>query len=688
MWKSEKTFRKSDQSAYSIVPSRMSSRLSMSTRRSLDHESAKSINEMTYRRLSFEDDLFTARVYKRNYRNPVILQLFQSRRRTAFGETNSLKSKHEEENQGIVHPGNSNKARPFLEPTLRSRHLSPSEEPYTVSSGDENDRDVRMRLPIITITYLPDYSEVSPDDFRDDEQHPNYHDALPPDIHQQHPAEVVSTMQMRRVETGIDSEKIRIQTPRYKLELQRAKTFLPVHVATSEDDLQIHSRMILRNDRSCLNVPTSDAFKWRNLLGTAPGTITDSRSYMPGPPKSWPETDASVCRCVGKIASSHHSSKDFESACEKGDHHKVKNFLELGQDMHAQSRSGGFQALHIAVSEGHSKIVQLLLDHGASTESWNDMNVGTPLHAAILCDELPIVEQLLGNNVCISAKDKLGRQPIHLASAYGSLEIWHLLTARGATLDCSDNQGYQPLHCAAETSDRPEIIKFLVHKGADVLAQVTLEPGDRPIDLAFRQGHAGNIRILLALEAQNRGSDRQFILDHTDITFDDMMNFEKHRLHRLPKSGSRSQWIDILTDLSSSLCTPQNAECLKSQFRSVSQEYSRIEYLNASVTIPRYINALFHSATDLNVTNKDGCSILALAARQRFYNFSVLLINLGARLLFDRDGCFLCIHVYRGVNSKLRCDLIKRGPYKGDGFQLQEADRVCHDFLNLRLSSP
>lgn len=62
---SETQFMKSDESAFSIVPSR----LSMSTGRTSIRDSISSYSNMVYRRLSFEDDLFTARVYKRNYRN-------------------------------------------------------------------------------------------------------------------------------------------------------------------------------------------------------------------------------------------------------------------------------------------------------------------------------------------------------------------------------------------------------------------------------------------------------------------------------------------------------------------------------------------------------------------------------------------------------------------------------------------
>lgn len=56
---------KSDESAFSIVPSELSSRLSLSTNESGDHDSLRSYESIVYHRLSFEDELFTARVYKR-----------------------------------------------------------------------------------------------------------------------------------------------------------------------------------------------------------------------------------------------------------------------------------------------------------------------------------------------------------------------------------------------------------------------------------------------------------------------------------------------------------------------------------------------------------------------------------------------------------------------------------------------
>ena len=81
-----KQFQKSDESAYSIVPSRMSSRRSTSTKQTCDGDNLNNDDNMSYRQLSFENDLFTAKVYKRSYRTPLIQHLV---RRKIQGESNT-----------------------------------------------------------------------------------------------------------------------------------------------------------------------------------------------------------------------------------------------------------------------------------------------------------------------------------------------------------------------------------------------------------------------------------------------------------------------------------------------------------------------------------------------------------------------------------------------------------------------
>ena len=65
----------SDESAYSTVPSRMS--MSIYTGRTTDSGASKNGDDLVYKPLTFENELFTARVYKRNYRTPILRRLFK-----------------------------------------------------------------------------------------------------------------------------------------------------------------------------------------------------------------------------------------------------------------------------------------------------------------------------------------------------------------------------------------------------------------------------------------------------------------------------------------------------------------------------------------------------------------------------------------------------------------------------------
>ena len=89
----EPMLRKSDESACSIVPSRMSSRASRSYYRSSTGGTSIASAEMAYRRLSFEDDLFTAKAYKRNYRNQLINHLFDAKQSRPL-KLNSFPASH------------------------------------------------------------------------------------------------------------------------------------------------------------------------------------------------------------------------------------------------------------------------------------------------------------------------------------------------------------------------------------------------------------------------------------------------------------------------------------------------------------------------------------------------------------------------------------------------------------------
>ena len=75
---SERQFRISDESAYSIVPSDIST--SIYTGRTNDSGVAKVEEDLVYKPLTFENELFTSRVYKRNYATPAFRRLFKEQK--------------------------------------------------------------------------------------------------------------------------------------------------------------------------------------------------------------------------------------------------------------------------------------------------------------------------------------------------------------------------------------------------------------------------------------------------------------------------------------------------------------------------------------------------------------------------------------------------------------------------------
>ena len=69
---SNHVFQDSDESAYSIVPSRRSSSI-----QSFNARDSMEFTDLVYQRLSFEEDLFAGRVYKRRYGDPLIHSVFR-----------------------------------------------------------------------------------------------------------------------------------------------------------------------------------------------------------------------------------------------------------------------------------------------------------------------------------------------------------------------------------------------------------------------------------------------------------------------------------------------------------------------------------------------------------------------------------------------------------------------------------
>jgi uncharacterized protein len=116
------------------------------------------------------------------------------------------------------------------------------------------------------------------------------------------------------------------------------------------------------------------------------------------------------------------------------------------------SRSGdGFTALHFACFFGQPRVVQWLIERGASVNAVaaNPTQV-MPLHSAASARNLEAARLLLEHGALVNARQQAGWVPIHAAAQNGDPAMVELLLERGADRMLANDQGKTPAMVARE----------------------------------------------------------------------------------------------------------------------------------------------------------------------------------------------------------------------------------------------
>ncbi|KAI9505541.1 hypothetical protein BX070DRAFT_87973 [Coemansia spiralis] len=168
--------------------------------------------------------------------------------------------------------------------------------------------------------------------------------------------------------------------------------------------------------------------------------------------------------------------------------------------------------LHQAVMSDNIDAVCLLLDNGANTSITNSRNL-TPLEicsnediARLLTDRAKIQRAAL-------VRDKAGQTKLHRACSAGDLGQTIKFICQGADINMKDNAGWTSLHEAA-LEGHNDVVVELLRRGADFAARGF--GGDTPLHDACANGHVDVVRSLLAA-----GADIH-IKNNKNITPEDM----------------------------------------------------------------------------------------------------------------------------------------------------------------------
>ncbi|KAF5027130.1 hypothetical protein F66182_756 [Fusarium sp. NRRL 66182] len=163
-----------------------------------------------------------------------------------------------------------------------------------------------------------------------------------------------------------------------------------------------------------------------------------------------------------------HGSTSLMLAAKKGYTDIVRLLSNDRPSIHATFKQE--TAIWLAFSNGHTEILEILLDAGADSNSYDATGSSLLCLATSTINEVA-VRLLLENGAYVDAADALGRRPLHFAARLtGSETIMKELIRYGADIDAQDEYGDTCLMTVASHANLREI-DLLIKNGADVNAR-------------------------------------------------------------------------------------------------------------------------------------------------------------------------------------------------------------------------
>ncbi|KAL4565063.1 hypothetical protein LXL04_029145 [Taraxacum kok-saghyz] len=187
------------------------------------------------------------------------------------------------------------------------------------------------------------------------------------------------------------------------------------------------------------------------------------------------------------------------TACEMGHVEVVKELLKYSNKATISKKNRSmYDPLHVAASQGHHAVVQLLLDHDASLCDTISVQNTTPLITAAVRGHTAVVHELLlkDRSLLYIAKSN-GKTALHMAARTGHVEIIQTLLEKNPRMALrTDKKGQIALHVAAKGASR-EVFKLLL-MADPVVVMLQDNKGYTVLHVATRKKRAEIVKKLLS----------------------------------------------------------------------------------------------------------------------------------------------------------------------------------------------
>lgn len=144
-------------------------------------------------------------------------------------------------------------------------------------------------------------------------------------------------------------------------------------------------------------------------------------------------------------------NSDAFDIARKGNVEQAKELIKKNPKAFADANADGYSALILACYHGNLEMAKFLIDNKADINGSSKM--GTPLMAAAVKKDLPIVKLLLEKKADPNIADTNGTTALMYATMFKSYDIVRLLIAAKANPDFKDNNGKSSLDYAIIAND-------------------------------------------------------------------------------------------------------------------------------------------------------------------------------------------------------------------------------------------